>query len=145
MDLANIIYIKGLLIKINKTMMSSKLYNGYNQLKTLKLTTKSDTKVFSEYTEILNGIRPYTADEVAMYKLVRNMYNADKFKFLNYIRNSKLAYLVLWTDSKSITSEMCLHNVAYVKWDKSTSIYTVSKFVRKHTNTHPNVLAALDE
>lgn len=112
-------------------MLPDKLFKGYKKLKSLKLTDKSDAKDFEEYTSVLNDARPVTEEEVAMYKIVRNMFNSNTSKFLSFIRGGKMECLIMWTDSRTITTFMRLRDIAYVKWDKTNSSYTVSKFERR--------------
>jgi hypothetical protein len=107
-----------------------RLQNAFFQLKKSRLILKNkfDDDAIIHFEKILNSALPVTEYEHNIYYLIKDMYYADKSKFMNYINNSNLESFILYTDNKKIIAHFKLMYKLYINWDKDLKKYIVEKY-----------------
>jgi hypothetical protein len=106
------------------------LYTGYNLLKKSRAVSKKNTDedALTFMQNVLNKAQPSTPDDLVMHRLVKGLYNENKYKFLNFVKNTNFECLVLWTESRAIVNTLGLRGVIYVKWTGPETLYELSPF-----------------
>ena len=108
------------------------LYVGYNLLKKSRVSSKNecDDEALGYFQSVLNEAQPKTQEELVLHKFVKGMYNENRYKFLNFIKNTTLECLVLWTDSRAIVKSLGLRGVVYLKWSNQEKLFDVSVYTQ---------------
>ena len=121
------------------------LYTGYRLLKKSRavVSKQNDKEAITYFQNILNAAQPKEED-FELYKIVKSMFNENKYKFLKFITDTKFECWVLWTDSRSIINYFKLRGVLYIKWLGKDDLYSVSEFVsNKNVNVVPRLKNSL--
>lgn len=110
-----------------------RIENAYFQLKKSRLFAKNhyDNDAISHFEKLLNSSLPVTDYENHIYYFVKDLYYDDKTKFLNFIENSNLQSLILYTNNKNIINHFELQYKIYINWDKNEKKYIVEKYNKK--------------
>ena len=108
--------------------------NAYFQLHKSRLISKGhlDKDAILHFEKILNSALPTTDYEKNIYYFVKDLYYDNPTKFLNYISNSNLQPLILYTNNKNIISYYDLQFKLYINWDSVNKKYIVDLY--KHNN-----------
>jgi len=125
-----------------------RIQNAYFQLHKSRLLTKGhlDNDAIMHFEKILNSSLPANNYEQNIYYFVKDLYYDDPSKFLNYINNSNLQCLILYTNNKNIISHFNLQYKTYINWDPKEKKYIVELYKYKNlssknsssTNSLPN-------
>ena len=109
-----------------------RVQNAYFQLKKSRIIVKNefDNEAIEHFEKILNSSLPVTEYEYNIYYLIKDMYYNDKNKFINYINNSNLECLILYTDNKRIINHFKVIYKLYINWNKDEKKYIVEKYDR---------------
>ena len=121
------------------------LYTGYRLLKKSRAVAhkQNDKEAITYFQNILNAAQPKEED-FELYKIVKSMFNENKYKFLKFITDTKFECWVLWTDSRSIINYFKLRGVLYIKWLGKDDLYSISEFVsNKNLNELPRLKNSL--
>jgi len=107
-----------------------RIQNAYFQLKKSRLILKEeyDDEAIIHFEKLLNSSLPVSEYENNIYYLIKDMYYNDKNKFINYIKNSNLECLILYTDNKKIINHFNLLYKLYINWNKEEKKYIVEKY-----------------
>jgi len=107
-----------------------RIQNAYFQLKKSRLIVKEeyDDEAIMHFEKLLNSSLPVSEYENNIYYLIKDMYYNDKNKFINYIKNSNLECLILYTDNKKIINHFNLLYKLYINWNKEEKKYIVEKY-----------------
>ena len=107
-----------------------RIQNSYFQLKKSRLIVKEeyDDEAIIHFEKLLNSSLPVSEYENNIYYLIKDMYYNDKNKFINYIKNSNLECLILYTDNKKIINHFNLLYKLYINWNKEEKKYIVEKY-----------------
>jgi hypothetical protein len=107
-----------------------RIQNAYFQLKKSRLIVKEeyDDEAIIHFEKLLNSSLPVSEYENNIYYLIKDMYYNDKNKFINYIKNSNLECLILYTDNKKIINHFNLLYKLYINWNKEEKKYIVEKY-----------------
>lgn len=107
-----------------------RLQNAYYQLKKSRIVLKNeyDDEAILHFENVLNSCLPINEYEQNIYYFIKDMYYNDKNKFINYINNSNLECLILYTDNKKIISHFKLLYKLYINWNSDLKKYTVEKY-----------------
>ena len=107
-----------------------RIQNSYFQLKKSRLIVKEeyDDEAIMHFEKLLNSSLPVSEYENNIYYLIKDMYYNDKNKFINYIKNSNLECLILYTDNKKIINHFNLLYKLYINWNKEEKKYIVEKY-----------------
>lgn len=99
------------------SILPSTLYHGFDMLYKSELCQnhRTNEKSLRHFQHILNRTQPSNYEEHTMHRLVYGMYLENPNKFLNYIHGTRLACLVLWTDSESIVRVFNLRQYVHIK------------------------------
>ena len=110
-----------------------RIENAYFQLKKSRLIAKKhyDNDAVNHFEKLLNSSLPITDYENHIYYFVKDLYYDDKNKFLNFIENSNLQSLILYTNNKNIINHFELQYKIYINWDKNEKKYIVEKYNKK--------------
>lgn len=105
--------------------------NAYYKLKKSNLIKNNDLSNESllYFETILNDSLPQKENELTLYYFLKNMFYNNKNKFYNFINNSNLECLVLYTDNITISKHFNLMDKIYIKWDPYSKSYKVSKLL----------------
>lgn len=130
-----------------------RIQNAYFQLHKSRLLTKGhlDNDAIMHFEKILNSSLPSNDYEQNIYYFVKDLYYDDPGKFLNYINNSNLQCLILYTNNKNIISHFNLQYKTYINWDPKEKKYIVELYKYKNlssknsssTNSLPNSIDSL--
>lgn len=82
---------------------------------------------------LLNESQASSPEEECIQKTVQFLYRSNTSSFYKFLVKNKLAYVVLWTESKCIVRHLGLQGLVYIRWNQDSRIYEVS--------LHKNVLA----
>jgi hypothetical protein len=112
--------------------LPKRVENAYFQLKKSRIILKNefDDEAIDHFEKLLNSSLPVTEYEYNIYYLIKDMYYNDKNKFINYINNSNLDSLILYTDNKRIINHFKLIYKLYINWNKDEKKYIVEKYDR---------------
>lgn len=121
-----------------------RVQNAYFQLKKSRLITKNefDNDSILHFSKLLNSALPSNDYENIIYYLFKDLYYDEKHRFINYINNSNLQCLILYTDNKNIINHFNLSYKLYINWDKLNKVYIVEKYdsnIHKHLDDTPTV------
>ena len=107
-----------------------RIQNSYFQLKKSRLIVKEeyDDEAIIHFEKLLNSSLPVSEYENNINYLIKDMYYNDKNKFINYIKNSNLECLILYTDNKKIINHFNLLYKLYINWNKEEKKYIVEKY-----------------
>ena len=110
-----------------------RIENAYFQLKKSRLIAKKhyDNDAINHFEKLLNSSLPITDYENHIYYFVKDLYYDDKTKFLNFIENSNLQSLILYTNNKNIINHFELQYKIYINWDKNEKKYIVERYNKK--------------
>jgi hypothetical protein len=120
--------------------LPKRIENAYFQLKKSRLIAKGqyDNDAISHFEKLLNSSLPITDYENHIYYFVKDLYYDDKSKFLNFINNSNLQSLILYTNNKNIISHFNLEYKVYINWNKDEKKYIVERYSKKLNRTNSN-------
>lgn len=92
---------------------------------------------------LLNESQAQDQDESLIQKTVQFLYRQNTSSFYKFLTKNKLAYVVLWTESKCIVRHLGLQGLVYIRWNQDERMYEV--FPHKNvldrqsqTNQRPN-------
>lgn len=110
--------------------LPKRLQNAYFQLHKSRLIAKGhlDNDAISHFEKILNSSLPSNNYEQNIYYFVKDLYYDDPSKFLNYINNSNLQSLILYTNNKNIISYFNLQYKVYINWNNIDKKYIVQLY-----------------
>jgi hypothetical protein len=116
-----------------------RIQNAYFQLHKSRLISKGhlDDDAVSHFEKILNSALPTTEYEQNIYYFVKDLYYDDPSKFLNYISNSNLQPLILYTNNKNIINYFDLQFKLYINWSTTEKKYIVELYKHKNLLTIP--------
>jgi len=99
-----------------------------------------------EFQNLLNEAQPPNDNSIenAYQQMTKFMYYSNPVGFVKYLSDvrNRVAALILWTESKYITSFFRLTGYVYIHWDKQSKCYIVSrynpavKYRYQHSNGH---------
>lgn len=114
-----------------------RIQNAYFQLHKSRLLTKGhlDNDAIMHFEKILNSSLPSNDYEQNIYYFVKDLYYDDPGKFLNYINNSNLQCLILYTNNKNIISHFNLQYKTYINWDPKEKKYIVELYKYKNLSS----------
>ena len=117
-----------------------RIQNAYFQLHKSRLLSKShlDNDAIQHFEKILNSSLPVNDYEQNIYYFVKDLYYDDPSKFLNYINNSNLQCLILYTNNKNIITHFNLQYKVYINWNTTEKKYIVE--IYKYKNSSSNTL-----
>jgi hypothetical protein len=120
--------------------LPKRVQNAYFQLLKSRLISKNhyDNDAINHFEKLLNSSLPQTDYENHIYYFVKDLYYDDKVKFLNYINNSNLQPLILYTNNKNIINHFNLKFKLYINWDKNEKKYIVEKFKKNNKYNSSN-------
>jgi hypothetical protein len=120
--------------------LPKRIENAYFQLKKSRLIVKEqyDNDAIEHFEKLLNSSLPITDYENHIYYFIKDLYYDDKSKFLNYIDNSNLQALILYTNNKNIISHFNLEYKVYINWNKDEKKYIVERYSKKLNRTNSN-------
>ena len=124
--------------------LPSRIYNVYRKVIACELVQSKNIteETIEELESYLNESIPINDAERAQKALVWSIYNSNKQSFGPYVNNTKnrISALVLYLDSVSITRNLKLMNLVYIKWDNENGQYLVSKYVANNNaiSNHSN-------
>jgi hypothetical protein len=75
--------------------------------------------------DLINDAQPNNEVEEAMRTTIQFLYRRNPAGFYKYLKQTKMPHLVLWTESKKISSHFKLSNLIYIYWNGSS--YECSK------------------
>lgn len=126
--------------------LPKRLYDLFRELQASDLVqSKSATdENLLAFANLLNSCNPADGEETAHRNIVRGMYYSNPVGFLKYIGQdrNRVGALVLYTESKCIAKNLNLKGVAHIKWDETTHIYSVTKYVPREQR--PDYVAKSD-
>ena len=110
-----------------------RIQNAYFQLHKSRLLTKGhlDNDAIMHFEKILNSSLPTNDYEKNIYYFIKDLYYDDPGKFLNYINNSNLQCLILYTNNKHIISHFNLQHKTYINWNPKEKKYIVNLYKYK--------------
>lgn len=110
--------------------LTKRLAVGYNLLKKSRVVIKKDIdeEAINYFNNILNDAQPKTPGDKELCQLVKAMYNENKNKFMEFIKNTRFECMVLWTESMPIVHFLGLHGTVYLRWNSGRQMYCVSPF-----------------
>ena len=110
-----------------------RIQNSYFQLHKSRLISKGhlDQDAIAHFEKILNSALPNNTYEENIYYFVKDLYYDDPSKFLNYINNSNLQSLILYTNNKNIINHFNLQYKVYINWNNLDKKYVVKLYKYK--------------
>ena len=81
---------------------------------------------------LLNESQTQNQDEFLIQKTVQFLYRQNTSSFYKFLVKNRLAYVVLWTESKCIVRHLGLQGLVYIRWNQDKRLYEV--------HPHKNVL-----
>ena len=81
---------------------------------------------------LLNESQAQNQDEFLIQKTVQFLYRQNTSSFYKFLVKNRLAYVVLWTESKCIVRHLGLQGLVYIRWNQDKRLYEV--------HPHKNVL-----
>jgi hypothetical protein len=119
-----------------------RIQNSYFQLHKSRLLSKGhlDNDAIKHFEKILNSSLPVNDYEQNIYYFVKDLYYDDPSKFLNYINNSNLQCLILYTNNKNIITHFNLQYKVYINWNTAEKKYIVE--IYKSKNSSSNTLSS---
>jgi len=120
-----------------------RVQNAYFQLKKSRLISKNqyDNDAILHFENLLNSSLPSNDYENHIYYFIKDLYYDNKLKFLNYINESNLQSLILYTNNKNIIDHFDLKYKIYINWDKNEKKYIVEKFKKKYKSSNSSELS----
>jgi hypothetical protein len=101
-----------------------------------------------ELTKLLNDAQPRNPEEVMARSVITELCNFDRRKSFRFLicRNASYGPLILWTNSKEITSYFKLYGKVYISWNRSMMKYEATPFVsgKGKKTPRPNILPTDD-
>jgi hypothetical protein len=112
-----------------------RIQNAYYQLYKSRLISKGhlDNDAILHFEKILNSSLPVNKYEHNIYYLIKDLYYDDNSKFLNYINNSNLQCLILYTNNKNIITHFQLQYKVYINWNAIEKKYIVELYKSKNS------------
>ena len=112
-----------------------RIQNAYYQLYKSRLISKGhlDNDAILHFEKILNSSLPVNKYEHNIYYLIKDLYYDDNSKFLNYINNSNLQCLILYTNNKNIITHFQLQYKVYINWNAIKKKYIVELYKSKNS------------
>jgi hypothetical protein len=97
----------------------------------LQYSTLSSTKVANErniadFTRELNLAAPVTDYERGAADSIRHQHRMNKAAFMRYVSITDAQYLVLFTDARTIATELGLDKIVLIRWNLPTREFIVS-------------------
>jgi hypothetical protein len=121
------------------------LFNAQQQLSKARIVSKKevDDDSMAHLENILNAAQPVEPEDLAQQRLIKGLYSEDKNAFMRFARGKSFACILLWTESRAITTFLGLKGVVYIRWANDEKMYRVSKFVSRVPNlaVEPNQVA----
>jgi hypothetical protein len=119
-----------------------RIQNAYFQLHKSRLLSKGhlDNDAIKHFEKILNSSLPVNDYEQNIYYFVKDLYYDDPSKFLNYINNSNLQCLILYTNNKNIITHFNLQYKVYINWNTKEKKYIIE--IYKSKNSSSNTLSS---
>ena len=114
-----------------------RLKQNYTKLSNSSLVLSGDIseKSLDYFQRVLNSVQPKTEMETTYKTVLRNMKDVNKFGLLMFVKNRHSSHFVQLLDSLSIVRHFNIHNLVFLKWDRSSNQYIVSPLVRKDQET----------
>lgn len=113
--------------------LPKRIYDLYRDLQASELVTsqKPTDENMAAFANLLNQCNPSTPEETAQRDLVRGMYYSNPVGFLKYISlaRNRVSALILYTESKRVAKFFNLNGLVHIKWDETTSTYSVTNYV----------------
>ena len=94
--------------------------------------------IVTELENILNDCLPYDQHEQNQHTQEFLHFYKDSEGYYQHLMNSKLRFLVLWTDYKYITKHFRVRNIIHIRWNGTNyecQSFDKSKRVKNHTAT----------
>jgi hypothetical protein len=110
--------------------LPKRLQNAYFQLRKSRVIKKQeyDNDAIEHFEKLLNSCLPISDYESHLYYFIKDMYYDNKVKFIEYINESNLQPLILYTDNKNIIKHFNLQYKLYINWDKTENKYIVKLY-----------------
>lgn len=117
-----------------------RIQNAYFQLHKSRLIMKGhlDSDAVLHFETILNSALPVNDYEHHIYYFIKDLYYDDPSKFLNFISNSNLQPLILYTNNKNIINHFNLQYKLYINWDAQNKKYIVQLYKNKLHSINSN-------
>jgi hypothetical protein len=114
-----------------------RLKQNYTKLSNSSLVLSGDIseKSLDYFQRVLNSVQPKTEMENTYKTVLRNMKDVNKYGLLMFVKNRHSSHFVQLLDSLSIVRHFNIHNMVFLKWDRSSNQYIVSPLVRKDQET----------
>lgn len=114
-----------------------RLKQNYTKLSNSSLVLSGDIseKSLDYFQRVLNSVQPKTEMETTYKTVLRNMKDVNKYGLLMFVKNRHSSHFVQLLDSLSIVRHFNIHNLVFLKWDRSSNQYIVSPLVRKDQET----------
>lgn len=113
--------------------LPKRIYDLYRELLASELVQSNNVtdENMQAFANLLNQCTPIDAEEASHRNIVRGMYYSNPVGFLKYISQprNRVGALVLYTESKCVAKLFNLKGRVHVKWDETTSTYSVTRYV----------------
>lgn len=120
-------------------LLKSLKSNERNEENTLEDPSHNLRTIVAELETILNNSLPQNDHEQNQHMQEFLHFKKDPEGYYQHLLNSKLKFLVLWTDYKYITKHFRVRNFIHIRWNGSNyecQIFDKTKRIRSKTGHH---------
>lgn len=120
-----------------------RIQNAYFQLHKSRLISKGhlDNDAINHFQKILNSSLPVNEYEQNIYYFIKDLYYDNPSKFLQYISNSNLQCLLLYTNNKNIINHFNLQYKVYINWCSKEKLYIVELYSHQNSISSGSIIS----
>lgn len=123
---------------------SHRIRNIYYQIHNLVYSFKHKTSNLTKeefgnkFTDLLNSAQPKEdcETEATLKRTIHWLNRKAPLKFEEFLTESRLMHLILWTDSKTISHHFRLRNIVFLRWEDDC--YHNEQFLQKNMRKSSN-------